>query len=133
MTIYTVTIYEWFYLEKYTNQMPSFFKASLFCFIRGIEILLFVTILQVRIIPKNPKIEGMIWRRAPTLGQLKKIDEGVIQKISLKGKLSLFVDNNWIFIYSVANIMIMLFAIKEIVTNSTILLPVSCQTGSAFN
>jgi len=60
MTIYTVTIYEWFYLEKYTNQMPSFFKASLFCFIRGIEILLFVTILQVRIIPKNPKIEGMI-------------------------------------------------------------------------
>ena len=63
MTIYTVTIYEWFYLEKYTNQMPSFFKASLFCFIRGIEILLFVTILQVRIIPKNPKIEGMIYTR----------------------------------------------------------------------
>ena len=82
MTIYTVTIYEWFYLEKYTNQMPSFFKASLFCFIRGIEILLFVTILQVRIIPKNPKIEGMIWRRAPTLGQLKKIDEGVAPKKS---------------------------------------------------
>ena len=63
MTIYTVTIYEWFYLEKYTNHMPSFFKASLFCFIRGIEILLFVTILQVRIIPKNPKIEGMIYTR----------------------------------------------------------------------
>ena len=61
MTIYTVTIYEWFYLEKYTNQMPSFFKASLFCFIRGIEILLFVTVLQVRIIPKNPKIEGKIF------------------------------------------------------------------------
>ena len=133
MTIYTVTIYEWFYLEKYTNQMPSFFKASLFCFIRGIEILLFVTILQVRIIPKNPKIEGMIWRGAPTLGQLKKFDEVVAQKILLKGKLSLFVDNNWVFIYSVANIMVMLFAIKEIVTNCTVLLPVSCQTGSAFD
>ena len=82
MTIYTVTIYEWFYLEKYTNQMPSFFKASLFCFIRGIEILLFVTILQVRIIPKNPKIEGMIWKGATTLGQLKKFDEGVAPKKS---------------------------------------------------
>ena len=55
------------------------------------------------------------------------------QKILLKGKLSLFVDNNWVFIYSVANIMVMLFAIKEIVTNCTVLLPVSCQTGSAFD
>ena len=56
-----------------------------------------------------------------------------VQKISLKGKLSLFVDNNWIFIYSVANIIIMVFAIKEIVTNSSVLLPVSGQTGSAFD
>ena len=133
MTIYTVTIYEWFYLEKYTNQMPSFFKASLFCFIRGIEILLFVTILQVRIIPKNPKIEGMIYTRVRHSTNFQRIFRGGIQKISLKGKLSLFVDNNWIFIYSVANIIIMVFAIKEIVTNSSVLLPVSGQTGSAFD
>lgn len=52
LLIYTVTTYEWYFIERKSGQMPSFFQSLTFALLKSTEIFAFIALIQLRIRPK---------------------------------------------------------------------------------
>ena len=65
LLIYTVTTYEWYFMERRSGYMPSFFQSFTFALLKSIEIFAFIALIQLRI---RPKLGISNWSESARLG-----------------------------------------------------------------